>query len=74
MATESAPWQIKSMPIGTREKAVRYAKMRGETMAEWMARAVDTKLVSKTVTGFYRRVNPSKPINPGRCPGSTWRP
>lgn len=43
MATESAPWQIKSMPIGTREKAVRYAKMRGETMAEWMARAVDTQ-------------------------------
>ena len=39
MATESAPWQIKSMPIGTREKAVRYAKMRGETKwptEEWL--------------------------------------
>ena len=43
MATESAPWQIKAMPVSTREKAVRYARMRGETMAEWVSRAVDTQ-------------------------------
>ena len=40
---QAAPWTIKSVPVHIREKAVRYAKMDGCTMAEWLARAVETE-------------------------------
>lgn len=46
MANESdqtAPWTIKAVPVAVREKAVRYARMDGVTMAEWLTRAVQTE-------------------------------
>ena len=39
----AAPWTVKAVPVRVREKAVRYAKMDGVTMAEWLGRAVDTE-------------------------------
>src|SRR3954451_6969061 len=32
----AAPWTIKAVPVHIREKAVRYARMDGCTMAEWL--------------------------------------
>jgi hypothetical protein len=45
MANEenAAPWTIKAVPVHIREKAVRYARMEGVTMAEWLAKAVETQ-------------------------------
>ncbi len=40
---ETAPWTVKAMRVRTREKAVRYAKMAGVTMAEWLEGAVETR-------------------------------
>jgi hypothetical protein len=40
---DTAPWTIKSVPVHIREKAVRYARMDGTTMAEWLAKAVETQ-------------------------------
>jgi hypothetical protein len=39
----AAPWTIKAVPVQVREKAVRYARMDGITMAEWLAKAVETE-------------------------------
>jgi hypothetical protein len=39
----AAPWTIKSVPVAVREKAVRYARMDGCTMAEWLTKAVETQ-------------------------------
>jgi len=39
----AAPWTIKAVPVHVREKAVRYARMDGVTVAEWLARAVETE-------------------------------
>src|SRR5215217_3094116 len=39
----AAPWTIKAVPVQVREKAVRYARMEGCTMAEWLAKAVETE-------------------------------
>jgi hypothetical protein len=39
----SAPWTIKAVPVAVREKAVRYARMDGCTMAEWLTKAVETQ-------------------------------
>jgi hypothetical protein len=39
----AAPWTIKAVPVHIREKAVRYARMDGITMAEWLAKAVETE-------------------------------
>jgi hypothetical protein len=58
MALDSAPWMIKAMPVHVREKAVRYAKMAGVTMAEWMGRAVETQA---TLQDGNRVIPPSKP-------------
>jgi len=38
----AAPW-IKAVPVPVREKAVRYARMDDCTMAEWLAKAVETQ-------------------------------
>jgi hypothetical protein len=38
-----ASWTIKAVPVHVREKAVRYAKMDDVSMAEWLARAVETE-------------------------------
>src|SRR3954467_7703423 len=45
MANEenAAPWTIKAVPVPIREKAVRYARMEGVTMAEWLTKAVETQ-------------------------------
>src|SRR3954468_3125360 len=43
----SAPWTIKAVPVHIREKAVRYARMDGCTMAEWLAKAVETQANQK---------------------------
>ena len=45
MANEdpAAPWTIEAVPVAVREKAVRYARMEGVTMAEWLSRAVETQ-------------------------------
>src|SRR3954447_19541004 len=40
---QTAPWTIKAVPVLVREKAVRYARMDGCTMAEWLAKAVETQ-------------------------------
>ena len=40
---QAAPWTIKGMPVEVREKAVRYARMEGVSVAEWMTRAVETQ-------------------------------
>lgn len=40
---DTAPWTIKAVPINVREKAVRHARMDGVTVAEWLARAVETQ-------------------------------
>ena len=40
---DNAPWTIKAVPVHVREKAVRYARMDGLTVAEWLARAVETE-------------------------------
>jgi hypothetical protein len=39
---DGAPWTIKAVPVPARQKAIRYARMSGETMGEWIAQAVDT--------------------------------
>jgi hypothetical protein len=39
----AAPWTIKAVPVAVREKAVRYARMDGCTMAEWLTKAVETQ-------------------------------
>jgi hypothetical protein len=39
----AAPWTIKAVPVQVREKAVRYARMEGCTMAEWLTKAVETQ-------------------------------
>ena len=45
MANEdaSSPWTIKAVPVAVREQAVRYARMDGCTMAEWLTKAVETQ-------------------------------
>lgn len=40
---DRAPWTIKGMSVETREKAVRYARKRGISVATWMANAVDDR-------------------------------
>jgi hypothetical protein len=39
----ATPWTIKAVPVQVREKAVRYARMEGVTMADWLAKAVETR-------------------------------
>jgi len=39
----ASPWTIKAVPVAVREQAVRYARMDGCTMAEWLTRAVATQ-------------------------------
>src|SRR3954447_26090145 len=39
----ATPWTIKAVPVQVREKAVRYARMEGCTMAEWLTKAVETQ-------------------------------
>ena len=40
---QTAPWTVKAMPVHIREKAVKYARMDGVTVAEWLTRAVETQ-------------------------------
>lgn len=40
---DAAPWTIKAVPVPIREKAVRYARMAGDTVGEWIAQAVETQ-------------------------------
>lgn len=40
---DKAPMTIKAVPVATRKKMAACATKRGETMAEWLARAVDTQ-------------------------------
>ena len=42
-ADSHAPWTIKAVPVATREKAIRHARMDGVTVGVWLARAVDTQ-------------------------------
>jgi hypothetical protein len=41
---DRAPWTIKAVPVGTRQSAVRAAAKRGETMGEWITRAVENQI------------------------------
>ncbi|HTI81795.1 MAG TPA: hypothetical protein VL614_15205 [Acetobacteraceae bacterium] len=41
MADDAASWTIKSMPIETRQRAVKAAHAQDQTMAEWMVDAVN---------------------------------
>jgi hypothetical protein len=66
MALDSAPWQIKAMPVHVREKAVRYAKMAGLTMAEWMVLAVETQA---NLQDGNRVIPASKPEQPRQSSG-----
>lgn len=40
---DKGPWSIKSVPVETRRKAMACATRQDETMAEWLARAVETQ-------------------------------
>jgi hypothetical protein len=55
MANEdpAAPWTIKAVPVAVREKAVRYARMEGVTMAEWLSRAVETQAAKQEANQVY---------------------
>jgi len=54
---DKAPWTVKSVPVETRKLAVSCATKTGETMAEWLARAVRNQ--ANLETG--ERVIPPKP-------------
>jgi hypothetical protein len=57
----AAPWTIKAVTVQIREKAVRYARMDGCTMAEWLAKAVETQ-ASKQDGNLV--IPPGKPETP----------
>jgi hypothetical protein len=40
---QAAPWTIKAVPVHIREKAVRYARMDGCSVSQWLAKAVETQ-------------------------------
>jgi hypothetical protein len=42
--TDRAPWTIKAVRVSTRQSAVRAAVKRGETMGEWITRAVENQI------------------------------
>lgn len=58
---DKAPWTIKSVDVGVRKMAVKCALHRGETMAEWLARAVRAQA---NVEAGDQVIPPSQPDSP----------
>jgi hypothetical protein len=56
--SDAAPWTIKAVPVAVREKAVRYARMDGCTMAEWLTKAVETQAAKQDANQV---IPPGKP-------------
>lgn len=65
MADDTAPWTVKSVPVAVREKAVRYARMDGSTMAEWLTKAVETQAAKQDGT----QVIPPDKLEPTQANG-----
>lgn len=63
--TDTAPWTIKSVPIEIRQKAVKAANAQGQTMAQWLADAVN-RLADQQANNAI--IPPSKPPAPMPLP------
>ena len=72
---DKASWTIKSVPVETRKLAVACASRAGETMAEWLVKAVRNQADIEAANASSRRLDPPPACWPGRpmlCPRPTW--